>query len=154
DGRTAEQQLIAVRQLLAPLVQEVRQYWRKELLPLLAAEHIHVLDYEQLNKQQRSAMRDYFEHEVFPVLTPLAVDVHHPFPHISNLSLNLAVVITDAVHGGELFARVKVPPSLPRLIPVPVKATEESQVVAFVWLEQLIATHLGMLFPGFEVWES
>jgi polyphosphate kinase len=156
DGRTAEQQLIAVRQRLAPLVQEVRQYWRNELQPLLADQHMHILDYEQLNDEQRSTMRDYFENEVFPVLTPLAVDaVHHPFPHISNRSLNLAVVISDPTHGEELFARVKVPPPplLPRLVPVPIVA-EDPQVVAFVWLEQLIAAHLGMLFPGFEVWES
>src|SRR5581483_1624647 len=154
DGRTAEQQLIAVRQRLAPLIQEVRQCWRNELLPLLAAEHIHILDYEQLDEHQRAAMRDYFEHEVFPVLTPLAVDaVHHPFPHISNRSLNLAVIISDAARGAELFARVKVPPTLPRLVSVPVAAAEQ-QIVAFVWLEQLIAAHLGMLFPGFDIWES
>jgi polyphosphate kinase len=154
DGRTAEQQLLAVRQRLAPLVQEVRQYWRYELLPLLAEQHIHILNYEQLDEHQSMSMRDYFEHEVFPVLTPLAVDaVHHPFPHISNRSLNLAVVISDVVRGEELFARVKVPPTLPRLVLVPV-ASEEPQAVAFVWLEQLIAAHLGMLFPGFEVWES
>ena len=67
DGRTAAQQLAAVRQRLAPLVQEVRQYWRNELLPLLAEQHIHVLDYEQLDEKQRSAMRTYFEQEIFPV---------------------------------------------------------------------------------------
>src|SRR6516225_7638106 len=70
DGRTAEQQLTAVRQKLAPLIQEVRQYWRSEMLPLLAEQHIHILDYEQLDEQQRSAMRTYFEQEIFPVLTP------------------------------------------------------------------------------------
>jgi polyphosphate kinase len=152
DGRTAEQQLIAVRQRLAPLIQEVRRYWREELLPLLAEQHIYILDYEQLDEQQREAMHDYFENEIFPVLTPLAVDPHHPFPHISNRSLNLAVVLADATHG-ELFARVKVPPALPRLVPVPV-ASDEAQVAAFVWLEQVIAAHLSMLFPGFDVWES
>ncbi len=152
DGRTAEQQLIAVRQRLAPLIQEVRRYWREELLPLLAEQHIYILDYEQLDEQQREAMHDYFENEIFPVLTPLAVDPHHPFPHISNRSLNLAVVLADATHG-ELFARVKVPPALPRLVPVPV-ASDEAQVAAFVWLEQVSAAHLSMLFPGFDVWES
>src|SRR5579875_307757 len=152
DGRTAEQQLIAVRQRLAPLIQEVRRYWREELLPLLAEQHIYILDYEQLDEQQREAMHDYFENEIFPVLTPLAVDPHHPFPHISNRSLNLAVVLADATHG-ELFARVKVPPALPRLVPVPV-ASDAAQVAAFVWLEQVIAAHLSMLFPGFDVWES
>jgi polyphosphate kinase len=152
DGRTAEQQLVAVRQRLAPLIQEVRRYWREELLPLLTEQHIYILDYEQLDEQQREAMHDYFENEIFPVLTPLAVDPHHPFPHISNRSLNLAVVLADATHG-ELFARVKVPPALPRLVPVPV-TSDEAQVAAFVWLEQVIAAHLSALFPGFDVWES
>src|SRR5437588_3243868 len=129
DGLTAEQQLAAVRQRLAPLVQEVRQRWRDDLLPLLAAEHIYVLDYEQLDEKQRAATYSYFEHEVFPVLTPLAVDPGHPFPHISNLSLNLAVVIKDQAHG-ERFARVKVPPTLPRLVPVPL--AKNKQGAAFV----------------------
>ncbi|GCE18461.1 polyphosphate kinase [Dictyobacter kobayashii] len=154
DGRTAEQQLAAVRQRLAPLVQEVRRYWRQVLLPLLAQEHIHVLDYEQLNAKQRHAMRLYFENEIFPVLTPLAVDKGHPFPHISNRSLNLAVVIASSNPDQEdLFARIKVPPALPRLLPVPV-SSDEPQAVAFVWLEQVIAANLQMLFPGFEIWES
>lgn len=152
DGRTAEQQLAAIRQKLAPLVQEVRQYWRDELLPLLAKEHIYILEYEQLGEQQRAAMLTYFENEIFPVLTPLAVDASHRFPHISNLSLNLAVVMTDETQV-ERFARVKVPPLLPRLIPVPV-ASEEPSAVAFVWIEQVIAAHLNKLFPGFTVWES
>jgi polyphosphate kinase len=149
DGRTAEEQLVAVRQQLALLVQEVRQYWRHELLPLLADQHIHILDFEQLNEWQRSAMQDYFEHEVFPVLTPLAIDAVHPFPHISNRSLNLAVVISDLA--GECFARVKIPPSLPRLVRI---ASAEAEKLVFVWLEQLIAANLHMLFPGFEVWEA
>jgi len=94
DGMTAEQQLVAVRQTLAPLVQEVCQYWRSELMPLLAAQYIYILDYEQLDAQQRTSMRTYFEREVFPVLTPLAVDPTHRFPHISSRSLNLAVAIS------------------------------------------------------------
>ena len=105
DGLTAEQQMVAVRQTLAPLVQEVCHYWRNELIPMLAAHHIYILDYEQLDAPQRDGMRSYFEREVFPVLTPLAVDQGHPFPHISNRSLNLAVAIS-----GDHFARVKVPP--------------------------------------------
>ncbi len=152
DGMTALQQLHAVRQRLAPIIQDIRQYWRHGLLPLLADQHIYVLDYEQLDSQQRQAMRDYFEREIFPVLTPLAVDKGHPFPHISNRSLNLAVVLTDAIHS-EYFARLKVPPSLPRLIPVPV-SSEEPQARAFVWIEQIISANLNKLFPGFEVWES
>src|SRR5947209_15257171 len=87
DGRTAEQQLLAVRERLAPLVQEVHQYWLITLLPLLKEEHVYILNYEELNEQQRADMLSYFEREIFPVLTPLAVDPGHPFPHISNRSL-------------------------------------------------------------------
>src|SRR5712692_150960 len=152
DGLTAEQQLAAVREHLAPLVREVHHYWLNELVSLLADQHIHILNYEQLDEAQRAAMLSYFEREIFPVLTPLAVDRGHPFPHISNRSLNLAVVITDPTHG-ERFARVKVPPSLPRLLSVPV-SSEMPQTAAYVWIEQIIAAHLSMLFPGFDVWES
>lgn len=152
DGLTPEQQLRAVRERLTPLTHEVHQYWMNTLMPLLAEKHIHILNYEQLDTLQREAMFSYFEREVFPVLTPLAVDPGHKFPHISNRSLNLAVVITDPGHS-ERFARVKVPPSLPRLVPVPV-TEKESHAVAFVWIEQIIAANLNMLFPGFDVWES
>src|SRR5260221_13370989 len=152
DGLTAEEQLAAVRQRLAPLIQEVRECWDHELCPLLESQHIYVLEYEQLDEQQRAATHTYFENEVFPVLTPLAVDAGHKFPHISNRSLNLAVVITDPVHD-KRFARVKVPSTLPRLVPVPVTGNKEN-AVAFVWIEQVIANNLSMLFPGFEVWES
>ncbi len=152
DGLTGEQQLEAVREALDPLLEETHQFWRKELLPLLAAEQIHILDYEQLDSMQRLAMQTYFENEIFPVLTPLAVDAGHPFPHISNRSLNLAVMITDSQYG-ERPARVKVPPTLPRLIPVPLADTTGGRR-AFVWIEQVIAAHLSMLFPGFDVWES
>lgn len=152
DGLTGEQQLMAVRDALEPLLLETRQFWRTYLLPALAAEHIYILDYEQLDAVQRIAMQTYFENEIFPVLTPLAVDPGHPFPHISNRSLNLAVVITDALHG-ERPARVKVPPTLPRLIPVPL-ADGQSGKKAFVWIEQVIAAHLSLLFPGFDIWES
>src|SRR6266487_3335715 len=153
DGLTAEEQLAAVRELLAPLIQEVHYYWLKDLIPLLAEKHIHILDYEQLNEGQRGALLSYFEREIFPVLTPLAVDPGHPFPHISNRSLNLAVAITDPSLKEPRFARVKVPPSLPRLVPVPV-LSENAHTVAFVWIEQVIAAHLNMLFPGFDIWES
>ena len=152
DGRTAEQQLAAVREQLEPLVHEVHTYWRNELCPLLAEQHIHILSYEQLDEKQRATLLAYFEREIFPVLTPLAVDPGHPFPHISNRSLNLAVVITDPQHG-ERFARLKVPPLLPRLVPVPLSGNEP-QTVAFVWIEQVIAANLSKLFPGFDVWES
>jgi polyphosphate kinase len=152
DGLTPEQQLRAVRQELAPQVQQLRQLWRDELVPLLAQQHIYILDYEQLDERQHKAMHSYFEREIFPVLTPLAVDAGHRFPHISNRSLNLAVVITDTGYD-DRFARVKIPPVLPRLVPVPL-AEKTPGALAFVWIEQVIAAHLSMLFPGFDVWES
>lgn len=152
DGRTPVQQLTALRQLLAPLIQEVRQYWQHTLIPLLSEQHIHILNYEQLNEIQRGIADSYFKQDIFPVLTPLAVDASHPFPHISSRSLNLAVVLTDENHD-EYFARLKVPPALPRLLAVPIELGE-SQAVAFVWIEQVIAANLQMLFPGFEIWEA
>src|SRR5216684_2679432 len=155
DGLTAEQQLAAVHQRLAPLVKEVHDYWLNTLLPLLAEQHIHILNYEQLDESQRAAMLSYFEREIFPVLTPLAVDPGHRFPLISNRSVNLAVAIIDTGRVEPRFARVKVPPSpsLPRLLPVPV-SSDDPRAVAFVWIEQVIAAHLNMLFPGFDIWES
>ena len=108
---------------------------------------VHILDYEQLDAKQRAAMRTYFEQEIFPVLTPLALDPGHPFPHISNLSLNLAVVIADAIYP-QRFARVKVPPTLPRLVPVQF-AIKRQPVKAFVWIEQVIAANLSYAFSRF-----
>ncbi len=156
DGRTPEQQLRAVRQELAPQVQQLRQLWRDELVPLLAQQHIYILDYEQLDERQHKALHSYFEREIFPVLTPLAVDAGHRFPHISNRSLNLAVVIKADATYGDRFARVKIPPSpaLPRLVRVPLAEEMPGEALAFVWIEQVIAAHLSMLFPGFDVWES
>jgi polyphosphate kinase len=154
DGLTPQQQLKAVHRTLRPLQQEVRDYWQVEIVPLLAKEDILILDYEQLDDEQKKAMRAYFEYEIFPVLTPLAVDAGHRFPHISNRSLNLAVILSD-VTGEELFARLKVPQSLPRLVQLPApKGAVDSPSVAFVWLEQVIAANLQMLFPGFAVWGS
>ncbi len=154
DGLTAQQQLKAVRKTLRPLQQEVRNYWQTEILPLLAHEGIFIRDYEQLDDEQRATMHTYFEQEIFPVLTPLAVDAGHRFPHISNRSLNLAVVLTDATDE-ERFARLKVPPSLPRLVQIPASYEAEGTLpVTLVWLEQVIAANLHMLFPGFAVWES
>jgi polyphosphate kinase len=153
DGLTALQQLKAVRKTLRPLQQEVRDYWRAEIVPLLANEGIFIRDYEQLDDEQQAAMRTYFERQIFPVLTPLAVDAGHRFPHISSRSLNLAVVLNNATDE-ERFARLKVPPSLPRLVQLPASQEGEGTLpVTFVWLEQVIAANLRMLFPGFDIWE-
>lgn len=158
DGMTPGEQLVDIRQRLLPELKLSNNCWKKELLPGLAAAGIHVLDYEQTKNQQRKLLRRLFRKEVFPVLTPLAFDPAHPFPHISNLSINLAVVVKDV--GGERFARLKVPPSIPRLLRIPGEEEAEAferlglrptGVSHFVWLEQVIAANLDVLFPGLKV---
>lgn len=117
-----------------------------EILPGLAQENIVILRWEQLTPDEQNAMNDMFDKRVFPVLTPLAVDPSHPFPYISGLSLNLAVVVRNPITGNELFARVKVPPLLPRFV----KLGEQR----FVPLEDVISAHLEDLFPGMEVLQN
>jgi polyphosphate kinase len=150
DGMTPAEQLGAVRRLAMEIKIEARRLWRERLAPALAAEGIRIVDYEQLAVEARFELRTYFETSVFPVLTPLAVDPSRPFPHISNLSLNLAVVIRDP-GGKEQFARVKVPGTLPHLVPVP-PATSVGESW-FVPLEQLVAANLDALFPGEQIVE-
>jgi polyphosphate kinase len=113
------------------------------ILPALVASGIEILRWEELTSDERDAMSTLFDEQVFPVLTPLAVDPSHPFPYISGLSLNLAVVVKNPNSGNELFARVKVPPSLPRYIQVSPQR--------FVTLEDVMAGHLDKLFPGMTV---
>jgi len=117
------------------------------------------VEYAQLNSQQRLAVNEYFSETVFPTLTPLAFDPGRPFPHISNLSLNLAVLIRDR-EGVEHFARVKIPDSIPPLVTVGVVPPEQRDKTRhpvrqyFIWLEQLIVANLGMLFPGMTILEA
>lgn len=159
DGKTPSEQLQALRQSVSATQNEMRHYWLGTLRPALAAEGILLLDYPGLNEAQRTSCRDYFEREIFPVLTPLAVDPGHPFPLISNLSVNLAVVIRDP-RNGEQFARVKVPAVLSQLIPVPVQEEHGPARIpperryAFVWLEDIIAANVDRLFPGMEIIET
>jgi polyphosphate kinase len=159
DGMTPAEQLSAIRQVVETDIATQRSCWLDDLQPRLRAQGISVLDYGELNEQQRAFCTFYFEREVFPVLTPLAFDPSHPFPQISNLSINLAVVIND-VEEGELFARVKVPAVLPRLIelasdqsdaPSPIPAERRH---CFVWLDQMIAANVAALFPGMEIVEA
>lgn len=114
-----------------------------EVLPALAKAGIRLLRWDELSSDEQRDMDRFFDEHVFPVLTPLAVDPSHPFPYISGLSLNLAVVVSNPMTGTELFARVKVPPSLPRFVEVTAQR--------FVPLEDIIAAHLDELFPGMEI---
>jgi polyphosphate kinase len=156
DGRTPTEALAAVEERLQPLLAQQEACWR-DLQRDLADHGIHILSMDELDAAQAAAARRYFEHEVFPVLTPLAVDPAHPFPHISSRSVNLAVVLEEP----ERFARLKVPPNLPRLVPLPPPAAGPTDggdagdaghtPMYFVWLESIIAAHLDALFPGVPV---
>jgi polyphosphate kinase len=155
DGMTPREQLDAIRTEVGALIGSAQRCLHRQLLPALEREGIHFLDYSELNGRQRLKANKYFSDVVFPVLTPLAFDPGRPFPHISNLSVNLAVLIRDS-QGEEHFARVKVPDSLPQIIPVD-RVTRRKEPVksqAFIWLEDLIASNLQALFPGMEILES
>jgi polyphosphate kinase len=148
DGAVTEQ-LERIRADVKQLVAEAYATWR-ELHAALIRAGIEIRDPSQLTLKERGAMETYFRQVVYPVLTPLAFDPGRPFPHISNLSLNLAVAVRDSA-GVERFARVKIPDTLPQLVPI-----EPSQggKVALVWLEQLIVENLQALFPGLEILEA
>jgi polyphosphate kinase len=157
DGLTSSEQLLAIRQVALELMQDARRCLH-HLLPLLAEAGIHILDYQALTDQQRAVANEYFEQVVFPVLTPLAFDPGRPFPYISNMSLNLAVLIRDQF-GQEHFARVKVPNTLPRLLPIKTpgdvaEGTGATSPAVLVWLEQVITANLHHLFPGIEMVEA
>lgn len=158
DGRTAVQQLEAIAQVLTPMFQEQHQHFEKVLKKSLVKSGIHLLNYVDLNQEQRAYINSYFEDYIFPVLTPLAVDPSHPFPYISNLSLNLAVVLKDPQIEQELFARVKVPKVLPRFITLPEELRQKYRGHGGVWtgvpIEQILTHNLEYLFPGMNILES
>jgi polyphosphate kinase len=156
DGLLPSQQIETLRPLLLDLIEEQRRYFQSELRPRLDEAGIHLLDYISLTRTQREAADTYFRSDILPVLTPLGVDPAHPFPHISSRSLNLAVTLRDPVESA-LFARIKLPATIRRFVPVPPVARSRSRTEtplrsnSFVWLEQLVAAHLDLLFPGLEV---
>ncbi|MGY4100454.1 RNA degradosome polyphosphate kinase [Nocardia sp. R16R-3T] len=152
DGRSPTEQL----ELIAARTQEIAdrhaRVFLHSVLPALTAEGIAVIDWSDLDDDERQRLSGYFQDQVFPVLTPLAVDPAHPFPYISGLSLNLAVTVKDSSTGGEHFARVKVPDNVDRFVRVR-RTDSGSPVAAFLPMEELIAAHLDQLFPGMTVVE-
>ncbi len=150
-------QLETIRADVTQLMEQAYRCFREQLLPALEENGIELLQYSSLSKAERASLETYFTHTIFPVLTPLAFDPGRPFPHISNLSVNIAVVVRDAART-EHFARVKVPETLPKLLPVPNAAVETHAEPrarqAFVWLEQVIMANLPRLFPGMEIVEA
>ncbi len=159
DGLTPAEQLAAIRKMALQIMSQARVCLQEALLPALHKAGIHILKYAELDERQKTTVDSYFEEVVFPVLTPLAFDPGHPFPHISNLSLNLAVLIRDE-YGNERFARIKVPGTLPRFVPIKRSSgsVRRDGTVPyhhyFVWLEELISANLPKLFPGMEVLED
>ena len=147
DGHTPAEQLHQVRRVTSELCREQQRLFSQEVRPALEAEGIHLLTPDRLDPSERDRLREHFEQRVFPVLTPLAVDPGHPFPFISDLSLNLAVLMRDPVDSELRFARVKVPDTLDRWVPTGEGSSR------FMALEDVIAAHLDMLFPGMELME-
>ena len=150
DGRTPAEQLALIKPVVDFLTDRQRRCLVEDILPELAANGILIVDFASLDSFQRRQAEEIFQRQIFPVLTPLAFDPGHPFPHISNLSLNLAVVVHGR-QGEERFARIKIPEVLPRLVPLP---HVDGEPRVFVWLEEVIAANLGALFPGLNVRES
>ncbi|MFO8074654.1 MAG: RNA degradosome polyphosphate kinase, partial [Egibacteraceae bacterium] len=144
DGRTPSEQLEAIAERLHPMITTAQENLHGQLLPLLERAGIRIVGLGDLEESQRISLDRYFEDEVFPVLTPLAVDPGHPFPYISNLSLSLAVTVRDRRTDERHFARVKVPGVLPRFVQVDGEPL-------LVPLEDLVVARLGRLFPGTDV---
>jgi polyphosphate kinase len=157
DGRTPQQQLDDISFSLRPLVVQQHQHFEKVLRPQLAQNGIYILNYIDLNDKQRTYLDNYFEEQIFPVITPLAVDPSHPIPYISYLSLNLAVVVKNPDTDEEFFARVKVPKVLPRFLALPTELGITHNGKPAHWtgvpLEQAIAHNLESLFPGMTIQE-
>src|SRR5712692_6670242 len=159
DGMSPGAQLVTIRREVKKLSSDAQRCLTDRLLPELREAGIQILQYSDLRPEQRAFADGYFTEVIFPVLTPLAFDPGRPFPHISNLSVNLAVLIRDS-KGAEHFARVKVPDSLPQFISLrpakkkSIKRYRGPENLAFVWIEQVIAANLSALFRDMEVIEA
>lgn len=160
DGLTPLEQISATRKEILGLINDYDHCWKDVLVSALSKEGIIIKKFHDLGKKQRINLRTYFKNQILPTLTPLAMDIAHPFPFISNLSINLAIIVQDPKKG-EKHARVKIPIGLfPRLISVPDEGappedTSQKPVPSpsqcLVFLEDLIASNLDLLFPGLEI---
>ena len=148
DGQTTDQQLATIRGRALPQIDDQTACWSQSLRPLLAAEGIHFLEQTDYTPAIDAWLEKYFKDHIFPVLTPLAFDPGHPFPYISNLSMNLAVRVRHS--GRTKFARVKVPSMLPRFIALPDNLSPQTGV-SHVFLEDVIRRNIQQLFPGTQV---
>ena len=156
SGLDANQVLAEVTRRAKELTARQAALFEEDIRPGLAEHNVDILGWGDLNLQQQERLTRYFRHHIYPVLTPLAVDPSHPFPYISGLSLNLAVILRNPRSGKEHFARVKVPDSLPRLVTVPGRelgTTDKGAGSAVIPLEVVIGQHLDHLFPGMDILE-
>lgn len=154
DGLTPQQQLVAIQRTLRPLLEQQQAHYRHYFKLQLREHGVQLIDYQRLNPAQTDWVAQYFRTAIFPVLTPLAVDPAHPFPFMSNLSLNVAAIVRDPDTGKQQFARVKVPQKLlPRFVPIPPELCTHRPQPLFtaVPLEQVVAYNLHLLFPGMSV---
>jgi polyphosphate kinase len=151
DGLSPATQLKLITERLRSLLEVQMRCLLKQILPGLEQHNVRIIPYDKLNKEQRHELRDFFYERVFPILTPLSVDPSHPFPYISNISMNLGTLVVPEEPEDEeeepRFARVKVPPNVPRLIPV------TGEGYCFVMLEEVMAAHIESLFPGMRIVE-
>ena len=155
-GLSPRQQLRAISETAHRLQNEHAHYAIDTILPELEKEHIVLLTWDKLTSAEQERLSRYYRQQVFPVLTPLAVDPAHPFPYISGGSITLAVIVENPASGKSHFARVKIPGNLPRLVPVDDMTDEESrdERYGFIAMEKLIAAHLESLFPGMIIKEA
>jgi len=160
DGLTPLEQVQKIDKAVRPMLEQLNMYWTNEIVPALKESKIFVQKIGEFSDEEQLRLREYFKKEIYPILTPLAFDPGRPFPYISNLSLNLAVLIRNP-KGDTHFARVKVPHTLPRLMPVddiinPNKKPNNNGgfEAKFVWFGDLIRANLDLLFPGVEVVEA
>ena len=160
DGLTPLEQVQKIEKTVRPMLEKLYNYWNNDILPQLRENNIFICNFQDFTKEEQEILRTYFQKEIYPILTPLAFDPGRPFPYISNLSLNLAVLIRNP-KGDSHFARVKIPSTHPRLLQVddiinPSKNIRMNGdfVAKYIWFGDLIKANLDLLFPGVEVVES
>ncbi len=156
DGLTPQEQLSNIRSNILPLIEKQEKHYLEHLRHHLQKQGVYVFDYSHLNSNQRIWVNNYFQNDIFPVLTPLAVDPAHPFPFVSNLSLNIAALILDPDTGQQQFARVKVPQkTMRRFIHIPTHLSDISPepIQTVIPIEDVVAFNLQLLFPGMKIEE-
>ena len=160
EGYTPREQIQKIEKTIQPMLREVLDLWTETIVPELKENGISILEYNDLDESEKETLTDYFEKEIYPVLTPLAFDPGRPFPYISNLSLSLAILVKKP-NGESHFARLKIPDIIPRLLQIDriihpsKKMNTNGQFKArFIWVEDIIKANLNFLFPGMEIVEA